>query len=592
MTVTGYRWLFALSGAAILASCGTRDPTTLGRPPVVQSYSPHERDLTAFVGDTLVFSLDAVDPDRDPLRASFALDGKTDWEGARWTYVVEDTGLTTVRGTVSDGEFTSYIEWSLERLAAVNFPPVIDAFEPIEPNPTLIIGNGMDFAVLASDPDLDPLSYTFTVDDSVVADSRQFHYLATSLGTKLVRARASDGERSVTHDWTLRVTLEPDTIAPAEVQITHVETGVEPGEFLLEWTAVGRDGMEGLASSYLVRTAPWPILTEDDWVRGSARLNVPPPAQPGETMTMTVGGLQPARLTYVAVRAIDDFGNISPLGPAPSVVTRGMRISGFVLDGQTGAPIPNATVTLGSRTVTTDATGAWEMTELPPVNDNLAAHDELTTDVGAYFDMSMPYVVTHLDVVRLYLLPNLPLQTTYYSDFLQFFRSMTDVAGIPYGTQQRRWELPINLYVRPYTKEGLDYRATIVRVAGEFDAILGRHVFNVVSTGVTTGVETSCEDEVPRDYYDVTEWTSDWYPSKAVIKFRTAYTPIYENVLARTARHELGHSLGLNHSSDPEHTMVGGITTQVDTFAVDEVRVIECLYTLPRGFDTRRFNRN
>jgi len=592
MTYSGYRWIVALFGAVTLASCGTRDPAALGRPPVVQSYAPRERALTAFVGDTLTFSLNAVDPDHDPLVASFAIGGLEGWAGDRWAYVVDDTGMTTIRGSVSDGEFSSYIEWTLDRLTPVNFPPVIDLAKPLESNPTLIIGSSMDFAVQASDPDLDSLFYSFTVDDSVVANSRQFRYLASSIGMKLICAHVSDGGRSATHDWRVNVTLEPDSIAPAQVVITRVETGVNPGEFLLEWIAVGRDGMAGLPSQYLVRTSPYPILNEDDWNRGSSRLNTPSPAPPGQTMNMTVGGIQPARLTYVAVRAIDDFANISPLSTSPSVTTRGMRISGFVLDARTGSPVANADVTLSAFSTVTDADGAWELTELPPTIDTIAARDETTPAVGDYFDMSFPYQVKHLDVITLYLLPNLALSTSYYTDFLQFFRSMTDVSGIPYGTQQRRWQLPINLYIRPHDEQGLDYGATITRVAGEFDAILGQPVFNVVTTTPTTGVETFYVDELPRDNYDVTVWTSDWYPSRARIQFRTAYTPAYENALVRTARHELGHALGLNHSLDPAHTMVGGIATAVDTFSVDEVSVIRCLYTIPRGFDTRLFIRD
>ncbi len=592
MNVLRNPWLFALLGAGALASCGQRNPTTLGRPPVVESYSPHQRSLNAFVGDTLRFSVSAKDPDRDPLSASFSLGGNPEASGMAWAYVVLDTGVTTVRATVTDGEFNSHIDWTLDRLAAINLPPVIEAVQPLEPNPTLVVGNSMDFAVTASDPESVPLNFLFTVNDSVVATTRQFRYRASSLGTKLVRVRVSDGDHTVARDWNLKVTVAPDTIAPAQCVITRVETGVQPGEVHLEWTAVGRDGMIGRPSEYLVRTAPVPILTEDDWARASSRTGVPDPLPPGETMVMEVGGLQPARLTYITVRAVDDFGNMSPLGDTPSVMTRGMMISGTVFDALTGMGVPDAAVHLATLSTTTDANGAWSMSELPPIDDTISARDESTPAIGSYFDMSMPYQVHHLDVVNLYIIPNYTLATAYYSDFLQFFRSMTDIAGNPFGAQERRWQLPINLYVRPFVKNGLDYGATIARVAGEFDAILGQQVFNLVSVAPATGVETTYINGLAQDNYGVGEWTSDWYPNKGLIEFRTVYDPTTENVLEITARHELGHALGLNHSSDPSHLMVGGVAPYATWFSSDEQNVIRCLYTLPRGWDNRRFLKN
>jgi hypothetical protein len=253
--LTTRRFLASLSvAAAALAGCGSEDPARFGRPPVVESYSPRDRALTAFVGDTLTFSLHAVDPDRDALAMSFAVDGGLRGGKVPWSYFVEDTGFVTVRGTVSDGEFESYIEWRVESFEPVNYPPVISTFQPIEPNPTLIIGSTMAFAVVASDPERVPLTYTFSVNDSLVAASRQFEYLASSTGRKQVLAVVSDGEYTASHEWNLLVTAVPDTITPAGVVITGSGTGVEPGEVFVEWIAVGKDGMDGLPSEYQVRT--------------------------------------------------------------------------------------------------------------------------------------------------------------------------------------------------------------------------------------------------------------------------------------------------------------------------------------------------
>ncbi|HWP70398.1 MAG TPA: hypothetical protein VNM36_04845, partial [Gemmatimonadaceae bacterium] len=330
-----------------VASCGSNDPTRVDRPPVVNSYSPTTRTLNAFVGDTLQFQIDAFDPDHDALTTSYAIDDRFVFDGTTWNYVIEDTGAVSVRGTVSDGEHTSYIDWHLTTSVPINLPPVIETSLPQEASPVLVIGNSMNFAVIAADPELDALTYSFAVNDSLVATQRQFVYKATSVGIKRIRVVVSDGDKIAWHDWQLKVTTVPDNIPPATVLITLAETGQEPGEINIEWTAVGRDGMSGLPSQYQVRTSPVPVLTEADWNRGSDRPNVPAPAQPGQTMRMVVGGLQPARLTYIAVRAIDDFANISALPPPVQAVTRGMRFGGRVIDTVTWQGIPGATVSFG-----------------------------------------------------------------------------------------------------------------------------------------------------------------------------------------------------------------------------------------------------
>jgi hypothetical protein len=149
-------------------------------------------------------------------------------------------------------------------------------------------------------------------------------------------------------------------------------------------------------------------------------------------MRMVVGGLQPARLTYIAVRAIDDFANISALPPPVQAVTRGMRFGGRVIDTVTWQGIPGATVSFGIQSKATGPDGEFEFTEQGLAEGTIVVRDELNPGVGNYFDYTKPYTAKHLDVVNLYLIPNYQLTTTFYADFLDFFRRMTDVQGIPY----------------------------------------------------------------------------------------------------------------------------------------------------------------
>jgi hypothetical protein len=133
-----------------------------------------------------------------------------------------------------------------------------------------------------------------------------------------------------------------------------------------------------------------------------------------------------------------------------------------------------------------------------------------------------------------------------------FYRTMTDIGGIPYTADQRRRDLPIALYCRPFVKAGLDYAATIRSVGDEFAAFIGSPVFYPAGSPLPAErVETTYNNSISHDRHSFIEWTLDWYPLVSLIEFRTHYTLSVEEAFKVTIRHELSHSLGLG-SIDPK----------------------------------------
>jgi hypothetical protein len=567
-----------------LGSCGTEDPTRVDRPPVVRSFSPSDQELDAFVGDTLTFEVLAIDPDETTLKQRFTLNDSVVSNQYKWDYVVADTGLALIQCIITDGANDSRIRWEVWQHDAVNLPPEIIAYAPVEQKPVLIIGHDLLFVVRARDPNEDPLNYRFTVNDSLVWSNTEYLFVATRTGEFDVKAIVSDGELSTSRTWDLTVTPQPDTVPPSEVPITVAETGEDPGEVNLEWSAVGADGMEGIASNYLVRTAPTPIVDEYSWSKASERPGVPAPLAPGERMSMVITGITPARFTHVAVRAMDNFGNISPLGESPGVYARGMKIAGIVRDALTGLPMPNVHVTLGPYDTTTTVDGEFELVELPPmITPLIVSEDNELGTVGTHYDIRIPYEVVHLDYKLVYLMPDYQLETAQYEDFFEFYVSMTTIGGSPFPNNQRRWEAPIDIYARPFVNEGLDYQATIHQNVIDMNTYLGMNAFNVTDEEPEVGVTCIYPSNLYNDNYGVSLWSSDWFPVKADIEFRRLYTPASAGYFQVVIRHELGHALGLNHSSDINHLMIGGQTPQVPNFSSDELAVLHVLYNIPRG---------
>lgn len=384
-----------------------------------------------------------------------------------------------------------------------------------------------------------------------------------------------------------RVVLRPDA-PPARVDIVQFGPGAEPGDVFVEFTAVGEHEMRGRASAYHVRTSPQPILDDDAWAAATEHSPVSDPVPAGEHMAMTITGLGPALLTHISVRAADAAGQLSPLSESPGVLARGMRFGGRIRDAVSLDPVPGASIRLGAFTTTSDAAGMFELCDLPPTLDTLWVTDEsVAGEVGEFFDYRVPYEVEHGDVLDLYLLPNIDLVTTRYGDLHMLYQALTAIPGIPPSRQQRRWELPIDLYVPPFSSNGLDYRATIIEVTEEFNAILEQPLFRIVDEVPVPGETVEFVPDLYADNHQFIEWTPDYYPNRGRVEFRTKYSPSSLEPFRRVIRHELGHALGLYHSVDRVHLMVGGYVVQVSWFSADELAVIQALYHIPRGHDMR-----
>lgn len=562
-------------------------------PPVIEATSPPGEYAVMALGSSLRFEVTARDPEGVALTYSFLVDGGFAGNASWYTYYPTSEGTHYVRVIVSDGKNTIEHSWRLVVTREIDLPPVIESVLPQESNVTLYLGNSVEFVVTASDPEGRALTYRFVVDGSYFQPAiGRLVYRPTSVGTKRVQAIVLDGVNVVTHDWTVNVLLEPDLGPPAPVIITRAEPGPNPGEIYLEWAAVGDDGMTGVPGSYRVRTSSAPIVTEDDWTNAINRSGAPLPLPPGETMLMTIKDVFPPGLTYISVRAVDNESRMSAISSAAEVVAAPMRFGGRVVDAITRQGIANATVTFGGQTLVTDPDGVYEFTDPGSGSGILSARDETAPGVGGYYDYDVGYTVKHLDVVNLYLIPQYTLTTTYYSDFLDFFRAMTDQGTIPYPSDERRRALPIALYARPFVKNGLDYAEAIRSVAAELDQLVGEPVFYSVADATEPArVETNYNDIIQRDRYTALTWSPDWYPLAGLIEFRVHYSADVVEAFKQIVRHELGHSLGLNHSLDPAHLMVGYFAATAPTFTPDEVAVLRTYYALPRGWNVRGYTR-
>lgn len=111
-----------------------------------------------------------------------------------------------------------------------------------------------------------------------------------------------------------------DTTAPAKI-ITFFPTTITNTSIGLAWQAPGDDDNIGITSTYSIRYATKEIKDEVDWTAAASAPNPPAPQPALSKETYTVTNLQTNIDYYVAIRATDEAGNISPISNVIKVKT-------------------------------------------------------------------------------------------------------------------------------------------------------------------------------------------------------------------------------------------------------------------------------
>jgi hypothetical protein len=477
--------------------------------------------------------------------------------------------------------------------------PVIESFSPTTSWLQRQLGETVVFSVTAIDPDNDPLSYRFLLADSSVAQTSQWRYTVSETGAVTVTARVSDGSFSQSVEWQLdRRPLPPppppppDTARPDPVSVVLAERGGRIGdrlELIVRWIAVGDDGMKGRPDHYDLRYSAEPIEDEDDWSTATPL--------PAVASSVDAGGLEwtvthtpiwfGAR--WVAVRAVDDAGNRSNPGNTLAARSDGMNLYGTVRDRFTGAPIPGIFVTVdGIVTTTTGVDGRYSIVALLGNQSSFVFRDEFDPVAhGSYFDVAFTRSVNGGDIVDAALVPNVVLETAEYPDVPTWFGEMSKTMNEPpdplADNRLRTWVLPIAIYVPPFVHNNLDYERTVKDVLSDWESWLDWDLFELVDDTPDVGVRILYSSTTSREHYDVPERDGALFPVKGRVWLRTIWDDTTADFFKRVIAHEVGHVLGMGHSTDSIHLMVGGSAQRVSEPSADEIWLGKMMYHLPRG---------
>ncbi len=165
-----------------------------------------EKPIVLIAQETDLISLvpKAEDPDRNTSLV-FTFTSPLN-ENGEWQTAYGDGGEYTVTITASDGELTT----TKEVLIIVNKkeePPAIESTKPIESGLTIEETQAIEFSIVASDLNNDPLKYTWKLDGIDAGNENTYTYQTDyeSGGTHTVKVDVSDSISSTSKIWSVNV---------------------------------------------------------------------------------------------------------------------------------------------------------------------------------------------------------------------------------------------------------------------------------------------------------------------------------------------------------------------------------------------------
>lgn len=586
-----------LSIVASTASCLFQNEILApNRPPIINLYAPLIESLTLSIPDSCVFAVKATDPDGDELRYSWFVCDSLVGTSASMVYHAVRPEDCYVRAIVQDGSRKAIREWHVRVLSKSNLPPRIEWFYPEQKNIACAVGDTLEFHIRASDDEPSSLRYLYLLDGSILhSGSPDLLNRFMERGEFILQGVAWDGQFGDTVGWNVTVTGFPDTLPPAAITDLIGGPGEVDGSIWLEWTAPGDDGTEGRCEAYIVRTSTYPIVTEQDWREAEGKPGEPTPSAAGTRERMTIRNLVSASAVYVMMRAVDDFFNISPLGNCIRVNVRGIDVHGRVLNAESGEGVPGVVVQVGIRSDTSSSDGEYFLRDVPSYATRITARDESKNgDPGDYYDLSMnlPSISQSISIDCLMMpvfgLVNIVPPDQYAGRFIAFFKGITKTTGdAGTTTVYKGWNhWPLSFFAGHFQHAGIDLAEVAYGSSSDWESYTGLDLF--VQAASEESADVVVRYDTLNDYrHNVkTTYNPDGTPRRREIWVYTRNTELPLSGYAHLIfMHELGHVIGLDHSRNVGHLMVGLTTPQVEYPTTDEIRVVRCLCRYPFIFD-------
>ena len=187
-------------------------PQTIAAPSIVR-VEPQDPTVRVLEGETVAFTAQAEGA--VPLQYTWMLEGKAVSQTASWTYspVVGDRSETPkdVKVQITDRQGqVSERHWQVT-VTYISKPPQLQGFAPKKATVEVPSGTTQPFRVDVTDPDREPLTYTWTVNGKAVGEAAAIlNWEVPEPGKYQVRAVVADPSGlTVNKDWQVKVVAAP-----------------------------------------------------------------------------------------------------------------------------------------------------------------------------------------------------------------------------------------------------------------------------------------------------------------------------------------------------------------------------------------------
>ena len=177
--------------------------------PVIISIEPKNRiEISAYVGDTLTFSVEVRDADTPDPEIHWEWNGVLVGTGDElpMLFGAVDEGGNSLVVKVSDGVGSDLESWVVN-VAVLDLPPTVTIVSPVNGS-TFKVGEVLTLEAEVDDEDLASLEVRWSVDGSPVGSGTEISYQAAREGTLEVEVTVSDGVHDV--NATVSVTVEAE----------------------------------------------------------------------------------------------------------------------------------------------------------------------------------------------------------------------------------------------------------------------------------------------------------------------------------------------------------------------------------------------
>ncbi|MCK5127040.1 MAG: right-handed parallel beta-helix repeat-containing protein [candidate division Zixibacteria bacterium] len=187
--------------------------------------------------------------------------------------------------------------------------------------------NGSSFVDIETINTNDTLSFVTTEDTVTAHPGNAITYTSSDscitmagfapVATSRIRIYQPSNSGSVGYStvlWIAELEIYGKDVVPPAIESPDLGAlpGDKNGEIELFWKAPGDDGLSGRARLYAIKYSRFDF-TAADWNSLPFFINPPYPKQAGEQEHMLIGGLEAGATYYIALKAIDERGNVSAM---------------------------------------------------------------------------------------------------------------------------------------------------------------------------------------------------------------------------------------------------------------------------------------